>query len=177
MKRREFLKSGALALVGTAASASRVIAAANAGSAPRLTTLNGQQGQTLLKVVRRIFPHNKLDDTPYWNVVRDLDKDASSDQSTRKILAEGLESLDLKGRRFVDLSEKEQTAVLRRIETTAFFQKVRSAELQGLYSDPEVWKAFGYEGPAYRFGGYVHRGFDDLAWLPNPPESASPKPA
>ncbi len=26
-------------------------------------------------------------------------------------------------------------------------------------------------------GGYLKHGFDDLKWLPDPPESASPKPA
>ena len=177
MKRREFLKTGALALVGTAASTSRVIDVANAAEEPQLTALNAAQGETLLKVVRRIFPHKKLSDAPYWSVVRDLDKDASADASTKTILADGLEGLDLEGRRFFELTEKEQTAALKKIEGSAFFQKVRSTELQGLYSNPEVWKAFGYEGPAYKFGGYIHRGFDDLAWLPNPPESASPKPA
>jgi hypothetical protein len=49
--------------------------------------------------------------------------------------------------------------------------------LQGLYSDPAVWKVLGYQGPAYKFGGYIRKGFNDLTWLPDPPESASPKPA
>ena len=35
-------------------------------------------------------------------------------------------------------------------------------------------EAFGYEGEAFEYGGYIERGFDDLGWLPDPPEDASP---
>ncbi len=38
-----------------------------------------------------------------------------------------------------------------------------------------MWKVFGYEGEAFSQGGYLHRGFNDLNWLPEPPEEASPK--
>ncbi len=176
MRRREFLKAGVLVVAGTAAAASGVATIAGAAE-PQLTTLQPHQGETLLKMTRRIFPHKQLDDAPYWNVVRDIDAAAKSDSSVAKLITEGIESLDAHGRRFIELAEKEQTAALKRIETTAFFQKVRSIELQTLYSDPSVWKVLGYQGPAYKFGGYIHRGFDDLAWLPNPPQSASPKPA
>ncbi len=178
MRRREFLKAGALVVAGTAAAASGVATIADAAAGkPELTTLRPHQGETLLAMTRRIFPHKQLDDAPYWNVVRDIDTAAKSDSSVAKLIAEGIESLDAQGRRFIELAEKEQTIALKRIETTAFFQKVRSIELQTLYSDPSVWKVLGYQGPAYKYGGYIHRGFDDLAWLPNPPESASPKPA
>jgi len=178
MKRREFLKAGALVVVGTAAAASAVVAIANADEgASQLSTLNQAQGQALLKMTRRIYPHKQLDDGPYWSVVRDIDSAAGADASVAKLLAEGIETLDTGWKHFVDMTEEEQTASLKRIETTPFFQKVRSVELQSLYSNPDVWKVLGYQGPAYRMGGYIKHGFNDLDWLPNPPESASPKPA
>ncbi len=177
MKRREFLKVGALVVMGTAAAASVAGIASAAQAAPPLTTLQPHQAETLLKMTRRIFPHKQLDDAPYWNVVHDLDTAAKADSSVAKVIGEGIEKLDSMGKRFVELTEKKQTAALKQIESSAFFQKVRTVELQSLYSDPSVWKVLGYQGPAYKFGGYIHRGFDDLAWLPNPPESASPKPA
>jgi hypothetical protein len=177
MKRREFLKVGALVVVGTAAAAGVAGIASAAQAGPPLTTLQPHQAETLIKMTRRVFPHKQLDDAPYWNVVRDLDRAAKADSSVAKLIGEGIEKLDSMGKRFVELTEKKQTAALKQIESSAFFQKVRSVELQSLYSDPSVWKVLGYQGPAYKFGGYIHRGFDDLAWLPNPPESASPKPA
>ena len=179
MKRREFLKAGALVVVGTAAAASGVVGIANAddAAAAQLSTLNQAQGATLLKITRRIFPHKQIDDGPYWSVVRDLDAAAASDSTVAKLVADGLAALDTGWKHFVDMSDQEQTEALKKIETTPFFQKVRSVELQSFYSNPDVWKVLGYQGPAYRFGGYIKHGFDDLAWLPNPPESASPKPS
>lgn len=178
MKRREFLKAGALVVVGTAAATSGVVGLASAaGGAPQLTTLEPHQGETLLKMTRRVFPHKQLDDGPYWSVVRDIDAAAKGDSAVAKLISEGVETLDAAGKRFVDLTEKEQTAALKKIEATPFFQKVHSVELQSLYSDPAVWKVLGYQGPAYKFGGYIRKGFNDLTWLPDPPESASPKPA
>jgi hypothetical protein len=35
-----------------------------------------------------------------------------------------------------------------------------------LYDDAEVWDLLGYEGASFDKGGYLHRGFDDLDWLP-----------
>lgn len=176
MKRREFLKTGAMVVVGTAAAASGLAGLARADQAtPKLTTLTQHQADTLLKVAERIFPHRKIGEAPYWRVVGDLDSEAKSDPATAKLLAAGVEQLDGSRRRFADLDRGQQTEALKAIEATPFFQKVRSVELQNLYSDPAVWKSLGYEGPAYKFGGYVHRGFNDLAWLPDPPESASPK--
>ena len=73
------------------------------------------------------------------------------------------------------MDKQRQVAALKAIDNTPFFQKVRSVELVTLYSNPSVWKSLGYQGPSYRFGGYAHKGFNDLAWLPDPPQSASPK--
>ena len=51
------------------------------------------------------------------------------------------------------------------MESSAFFQTVRGTTVVSLYNNPLVWRHFGYEGPSYGFGGYIHRGFDDLNWL------------
>lgn len=177
MKRREFLKASATVVVGTAVTISGVTAVANAATAAQLTTLRPHHGETLLKMVRRIFPHKRLDDAPYWNVVREIDAAAKADAAVAKLIAEGIEVLDAAGKRFIDLAAKEQTAALKKLQASRFFQEVRKLELQTLYSDPSVWKALGYQGPAYKFGGYLRHGFDDLTWLPDPPEAASPKPA
>ena len=31
-----------------------------------------------------------------------------------------------------------------------------------------LWPKFGYEGSSFEHGGYLHRGFNDLDWLPDP---------
>jgi hypothetical protein len=40
-----------------------------------------------------------------------------------------------------------------------------------------VWRHFGYEGASAQHGGYINRGFDDLNWLPDPDDQASPPAA
>ncbi|HKM99147.1 MAG TPA: gluconate 2-dehydrogenase subunit 3 family protein [Candidatus Binataceae bacterium] len=177
MKRREFLKTSALLVVGSAAAASGIVSVAGADQGePQFTTLTSPQAATLLAVTRRIFPHKQLDDAPYWKVVSGLDTAAKNDPAVANLLAAGVAQLNGSQTSFTALDDKQQTAMLKAMESGPFFEKVHSVELQTLYSDPAVWKAFGYQGPAYKFGGYIRRGFDDLAWLPNPPESASPKP-
>ena len=50
-----------------------------------------------------------------------------------------------------------------------FFGFIRRTTVLHLYDDHEVWEALGYEGESFSKGGYLHRGFDDLDWLPDPP--------
>ena len=180
MKRREFLKTGAMAVVGTAVAASGLIAQATAAAeaTPKLSTLKPDEAQTLLQATRQIFPHRKLSDAPYWSVVSQLDAAAQADPSVAKLLTDGVAQLDSsQSSRFVNLNDAQKVEALKSVETTPFFQKVRGVELQTLYSDPAVFKAMGYQGASYSMGGYLHHGFNDLAWLPDPPQSASPKPA
>jgi hypothetical protein len=179
MKRREFLKTSALVVAGTAAAASGLMNVAGAGEwTGQLTRLNPHEASTLLAMARRIFPHRGIDDSCYLKVVEVLDANSKSDPAVAKMLTEGVVALDGSGgTKFADLKENEQVIALEAVQTTPFFQKVRGTELESLYSNPGTWKAFGYQGPAYAYGGYIHRGFNDLNWLPDPPEFASPKPA
>ena len=50
----------------------------------------------------------------------------------------------------------------------ALFAFVRERICFHLYDDREVWQLLGYPGPSYALGGYLHRGFDELPWLPDP---------
>ena len=179
LKRREFLQKSALAVAGAAAFASgvRVVVGAEQWTAG-LKTLNADEGQTLLSMSRQLFPHPQLDDSYYIKVVQDLDTEAGTKKDTAKLLQEGLGRLDtVKRARFVTLSPDDQIAVLKQLDRTDFFIKVRNSELVSLYNNHDVWKKLGYPGGSYAIGGYLHHGFDDLNWLPKPPESASPKPA
>jgi len=38
-----------------------------------------------------------------------------------------------------------------------------------LYTNPEVWAKFGYEGDAWKFGGYAGNNLVTVDWLPDPP--------
>jgi hypothetical protein len=184
MQRREFLQKGAIAAAGAAAITTGFVpeilpaeAKAAADWTSSLKSLSPAEGQALLKMARQLYPHDKLSDAMYAKVVTGLDAEAKSTPDTAKLLHEGIAGLDQGGKKFVDLSADDQLAALKGMETSPFFQKVRGSEIVSLYNNPEVWKQFGYQGSAYEMGGYLKHGFDDLKWLPDPPEVASPKAA
>jgi hypothetical protein len=178
IKRREFLHKGAILVAGVSAAAAGVTVAGLAAEwSAKLKTLSAHEAETLLKMARQIFPHDRLDDSYYARVVEDLDAEASSKPATARMLSAGVTDLDRSTRgKFAAAPAAAQIAALKKIQQTPFFEKVRSTELVSLYNNQEVWKVFGYQGASYRFGGYLHHGFNDLNWLPEPPEAASPKP-
>jgi hypothetical protein len=61
--------------------------------------------------------------------------------------------------------EEDRVKVLQSVETTPFFQTVRSGLVTGLYNQKEIWPIFGYQGESFSQGGYIDRGFNDIDWL------------
>jgi hypothetical protein len=178
IKRREFLHKSAIVVAGVSAAAAGVTVGGFAAEwTASLKTLTAHEGEALLKMARQIFPHDRLDDSYYIKVVEDLDGEASSKPATAKMIHAGVANLDHSAKgKFAAQPADDQVAALKKIQHTPFFEKVRSTEMVSLYNNEEVWKVFGYQGASYRFGGYLHHGFNDLTWLPEPPEAASPKP-
>jgi hypothetical protein len=117
---------------------------------------------TTLRVARVMFPHDRLPDIAYAKVVKALEAQAET-------LEQGVSALD-KPTPFLELPDEDaRLERLRSFEGTDYFELVRSTAVVELYDNPLVWQAFGYEGPSAHLGGYLHRGFDDLDWLPDPP--------
>jgi len=116
---------------------------------------------TTLRVARVMFPHDMLPDIAYAKVVKALEAEVETIEA-------GVAQLD-DPTPFLEFDEDRQLEVLRGFEGTDYFELVRSTAVVELYDNPLVWKAFGYEGPSAHLGGYLHRGFDDLDWLPDPP--------
>ena len=176
MNRRQFLHSSGLAAAGAAAVASGAVLMAPDGAwALQLGTLGEHEGQTLLAVTRRLYPHKTLSDMYYAGVVGALDAEAKGNGETAELLKTGVAALDqARGIAWLELSEGNQLETLKERQDTAFFQKVRGTTVVALYNNPLVWRHFGYEGASYDFGGYIDRGFDDLNWLARPDLEASP---
>lgn len=167
--RRAFLgrSTGALALVAT------VGAFADSGAfAATLKTVNADDASTLVRMARDIYPHDRLPDGYYENAVATIDAGVADDPANKALLAEGIAALNtaamkLEGRRYADLTvEAERVAVLKSIEDTPFFTRMRSSMITALYGQPDVWTKLGYEGSSAEKGGYIHRGFNDIDWLP-----------
>lgn len=120
---------------------------------------------TLVAMARQLFPHDALDDAPYADIVRSIANEA--DDERIGLIVEGVELLDsAMGARFVDLPDERKVEVLKEIEGSDFFNDIRGTTVRNLYRNPVIWAHFGYEGPSSHLGGYVKRGFDDAAWVP-----------
>jgi hypothetical protein len=123
----------------------------------------------LVRLLRVMFPHPKLPDGPYEQTADKVIEAANASTWSLVSLLQGLGTLDsVSGETFLDLDDADALKVLRHLEGTEFFGLIRRTAVVALYDDPEVWTALGYEGPSYDEGGYIHRGFDDLDWLPDP---------
>jgi hypothetical protein len=135
-----------------------------------LTALTSQEGATLLAAARTIAPHDKLEDAAYALVVHSVDALSAKDASVRKQYQEGLGRL---GANFAHAGEQARVEALKAVESSAFFQALRTNTLQVLYATPMAYAHFGYEGEAFSKGGYLLRGFNDLRWLPEVPQADS----
>ena len=174
--RRRFLQGSAAVAAGASLGMLGPWADALAAAAS-MKVLNRTEVATILVVARRTYPHDRLADKYYMGVVAALDDKAASDGETAKLLSHGVVRINKAlGKPFKDASPEQQLGVLKGMRADGFFQAVRGTSVTALYGNKELWPLFGYEGSSYEFGGYLHRGFNDLAWLPDPPETASPKP-
>jgi len=168
--RRDFLKVTGVLTGCLAVGSPLALLAPSRAWALELTALSSEQGATLLATVRTILPHDRLDDAVYASVVRSCDADAARDAGMRDLYSRGLASL---GAGFAAKQEPERVKALKTIEPTPFFQQLRVKAISTLYSSPLAFAYFGYEGEVFSKGGYLHRGFNDLKWLPEVPAADS----
>ena len=138
-------------------------------SALNALALTEEAKRTLTRVIRVAFPHPRLPDGPYRRMTDKIVSEAENSTWFRMALTQGLLTLDsLSDRPFVELPDEAALNVLKRVADLEFFGFVRRTTVLHLYDDHEVWEALGYEGESFSKGGYLHRGFDDLDWLPDP---------
>ena len=175
LSRREMIKTTTGVLTGLVVAGSPLALIARGRAwAIDLGALTSSEGTALMAVARTIAPHDKLDDAAYALVIQALDGDATKDKQIRTTLKDGLTQL---GPEFAASAENDRVEALKKIESSSFFQSVRLKTLQVLYSNPIAYAYFGYEGEAFSKGGYLHRGFNDLHWLPEVPlEDSGPMP-
>ncbi|MGE5338619.1 MAG: twin-arginine translocation signal domain-containing protein [Gemmatimonadota bacterium] len=175
LTRREFLQGSGI-LTGTLAAGSALALLAPSRSwAVELKTLSSAEGDALMKMGRVLYPHPKLPDAVYALLAKDLDAKAGSSADTLKLLRGGVAALDkAAGGNFAAANPAKQLEVVKAIEGQPFFNTVRGQCITSLYDNDMAWATFGYEGSSWEKGGYIHRGFQDLKWLPDPPPAASP---
>jgi hypothetical protein len=176
LARREFLR-GSGVLTGTLVAGSTLAALAPSPVwAVELKTLSKTEGEALMALGRTLYPHKKLPDAVYALLAKDLDK-AAADAKTAQQLRDGIAGLNKStGGAFAKAGDAKRLQAVKAIAGTPFFNTVRGQCISSLYDNDMAYAALGYPGASFDKGGYITRGFQDLKWLPAPPESASPKP-
>ena len=175
LTRRSFLKGSAV-LTGTIASTSVLFALAPSPVwAVALSVLTQEEGNTLLQMGRVLYPHDKLPDAVYALLAKDLDAAAATDAALALQLRNGIGELNrIAGGKFVTANDAAKLEAVQKLEKSPFFATVRGKCVTSLYDNDMAFAAFGYPGSSWEKGGYITRGFQDLTWLPAPPETASP---
>ncbi|MGV8892026.1 MAG: twin-arginine translocation signal domain-containing protein [Burkholderiaceae bacterium] len=172
LSRRSFLKGSGLASISvTVLGAGTLLTSSTEAFAQSFTVLSPDAGKVLLVMARDIFPHDKLAEKYYMHAIEPYDAAAAKDPMLKKLLTDGIALLNASSQKMMGKSytaipdESRRVAVLKSIESTPFFQKIRGDLVTGLYNNKEVYKLLGYEGSSWEKGGYINRGFNDIDWL------------
>jgi hypothetical protein len=95
---------------------------------------------------------------------------AEKDASARALLAEGWRHLSAAaGGTWSAADAERRTRALASIAGTPLFALLRQTTVFTFYNHPGVWSAFGYDGDAWSFGGWLGKGVNTIDWLPDPP--------
>lgn len=170
--RRGFLGGGGLAVIGVTVVPVTALTMAPANlHAQTFSVLGADVGKTLIRIARDLFPHDRLGDKYYAAAVAPYEGTSAKDPKFKSMLTESVAALDASaksayGQRYADVPEESRrVALLKKIEPTPFFQRIKGDLVLGLYNNKEVWPLLGYEGSSVEKGGYLERGFDDIDWL------------
>jgi hypothetical protein len=122
---------------------------------------------TMVRMARLLYPHEKLSDEVYADV---LDQ-ALSDTATSALFARQLEEANTglaerSAGAWLGLDVAAQIEAMRGIEAEPYFAAIQNNVRAGIYNGSAFWKHVGYPGPSKNFGGYLHRGAGEIDWLP-----------
>ena len=169
LSRRSFLGAAGSTLLAVAIMPDGLVTGQAWAQMPKATT--PETFASLVQMSRDCYPHDRVADRFYAAAVQILDEAARAAPAELTLLEDGMAALNkaaVAGHRVPYAKvqkEADRDALLKAIEPTPFFQKVRSNLVVGLYNQKELWPIFGYQGASFDKGGYLHRGFDDIDWL------------
>ena len=127
--------------------------------------------ETVAALARTLYPHDALAGGVYQRVAATIAEAAGEDAAQASVLADGVAYLDRRGDQpFTQRTPQQRLADAKAIAGSDFFELVRATAVVEIYSDARTWRLLGYEGPSFAQGGYLHRDFDDLDWLPDLPQ-------
>ncbi len=155
------LMAGASFMVGSA-----WVAGKDAAWAMEVVALQPATMATLVQMARDIYPHDRIADEFYVVAVKGYDTPDAAPMIEEGIAALNAAAMGKGNASYLATGwEDDRVAILKGMEESTFFQTIRGGLVTGLYNQKAVWPLFGYEGESFSKGGYIARGFDDIAWL------------
>ena len=162
-----------LGTTATVALAAGVMSTAFSRRALAAAGLSDEQKITLLRIARDVYPHETLlDNAPYQAVVDGIIGEAAKDEKVAKLVTDGLADIEKRAQgvyksAYVGVKDPlQREGLLRQIELTDFFQKIRGGLLFGLYNNKSLYPKFGYDGSSWEKGGYIKdKDFGKVDWL------------
>jgi len=129
--------------------------------------LDAHSTDTLVEMSRQMFPNKGISTSIYRVAIDNIGTEAQGSAELSALISQGIAQLDgAQGQTWLSCDEETKLATMRSIESSPFFQLIMHKSIDVIYRDPEVWRLLGYEGSSIEKGGYLHRGFDDIDWLP-----------
>ncbi len=125
---------------------------------------------TLVRISQHILPHKSLHTTVFRDAMMRLADSVGDDAGRQQLIVDGVAALNADSE-WLDASDDDQLTALTAASESDFFRIVQAATLENIYRDERAWQLVGYEGEAIKFGGYIDRGFNDIDWLPDPPDT------
>lgn len=142
------------------------VASGNAAWAMETTAIKPESMATLIQMARDIYPHDQVADQFYAVAVKGYDSAELAENVEAGVAELNAAAVAAGHADYLSIGwEEDRVAVLKSIESGAFFQTVRAGLVTGLYNQKDLWPIFGYEGESFTLGGYIDRGFDDINWL------------
>jgi hypothetical protein len=121
----------------------------------------------LIRFARLLFPHDAVPDQVYAEAMASVLAGFEANPQTAGLLDSAEAALNAQQfESFYDLDEAGQIVAIKNIQDEAFFAAILGAVRGAFYYHPALWEHINYPGSSKEFGGYLHRGFDDISWLP-----------
>ena len=145
----------------------------SAGRQAFAAEFSNDQKLMLLAVAKDTYPHDPalVEDKYYQATVDAILGEAAKDAKVAEMVTKGLADLEARSNAahktgYMGIKEYEKReGILRSIQFTDFFQKIRGGLLFGLYNNKELYPKFGYDGSSWEKGGFINAGFDKIDWL------------
>lgn len=136
-------------------------------ASPIIGNLTDAEQKAVTRYAYLLLPLLEEGHALYAKVAETLTQKAKQDNRVAAMLSSGIQALNQQKTPWLQLPSDKQQAMIRKQTNTPFFQLLHWTTTETVLGAADVWKQLGYQGSSIEYGGYLHRGFNDIDWLPS----------